>query len=583
MLLIPSVVYGTEFFVVTDRSEYVVGDTIIVSGTVNEIIGGNTLITIQIIHEATYVHLAQIEVAQDGTFSESVIAEGVLWNEDGEYTVRASYDGQSVETTFLLYISEIPEYSAIYEVDIGNGSFIDVEFTISGGTIENMELDFESTALDIQIDSTDNGFITLGLPRELIDSKKQDESDDTFIILIDSIEVAYQEIASIDETRVITINFGVGDEQIEIIGTLVFSEINDMTVQTDKLEYYLNDIVFISGEVGELLGDYAISFKVIAPNGNTAIISQLTVNEDKTFDYNFEINGALMKDYGTYSVTVQYSDNSAETTFELIPFVEPLTLQIDQLEYHYEDRVSINGTLAEFTEEELIISVLNQYNSTIYTDEIVINEDLTFDTHIDIEGQMFGEMGTYTIEAVCGDDFTSITFETLSTGVTVITSAETYYEDAIVIVSGEISDMDWDAEDISLLLEMYDENKIELVSTKYTGFISEYNAFYFTIHTLDKEQWDYTGGVDVYVTVQNQTGTTHFEYINEPNNTVEALRADITNIYRLLATITDDENIDQQVIIDIKDIIEEIQYDIEEIRLSDGEHEPNCEVRPDLC
>jgi len=79
-------------------------------------------------------------------------------------------------------------------------------------------------AIIVQIESTDEGVISLDLPREFIGAEKQNGKDDTFIILIDGIEVAYQESIVDSDSRVITINFENGDSDIEIIGTYVIPE-----------------------------------------------------------------------------------------------------------------------------------------------------------------------------------------------------------------------------------------------------------------------------------------------------------------------------------------------------------------------
>ena len=77
----------------------------------------------------------------------------------------------------------------------------------------------------MQIESTDEGAITLELPREFIGAEKQDGKDDTFIILIDGIEVDYEETSKVGaDSRIISINFEQGDSDIEIIGTYVIPE-----------------------------------------------------------------------------------------------------------------------------------------------------------------------------------------------------------------------------------------------------------------------------------------------------------------------------------------------------------------------
>ncbi len=208
----------------TDDNRYDEGDTVVISGIVNIIIG-KTPIIIQIIHEATYVHLAQIEVAKDGTFSETVIVEGPLWKNAGKYIVRASYQDQIVETEFdYTPKSDSIETTTNFEVDAGRYGTFDVKYTIKGGTIENMLVDSDIFAIIVQIDSTDEGTITLDLPREFIGAEKQNGKDDTFIILIDGIEVSYQESLVHPNSRIITINFEEGDSDIEIIGTYVVPE-----------------------------------------------------------------------------------------------------------------------------------------------------------------------------------------------------------------------------------------------------------------------------------------------------------------------------------------------------------------------
>ena len=221
---------GPLLSVQTDDNLYDEGDTIVISGIVNTVFADNTPIIIQIINEDAFVYLAQKDVAKDGTFSETVIAEGKLWHKSGEYIVRASYHDQTVETTFIYNPkSEIVETTTNFEVDAGSYGTFDVKYTIRGGTVENMVIDCDDEktcgyAIIVQIDATDEGTITLELPREFIGAEKQNGKDDTFIILIDGIEVSYQESLVHQNSRVITINFEEEDSDIEIIGTYVVPE-----------------------------------------------------------------------------------------------------------------------------------------------------------------------------------------------------------------------------------------------------------------------------------------------------------------------------------------------------------------------
>jgi len=214
----------------TDDNNYDEGDTIVVSGNVSIVIS-DTPVIIQLYFEENLVDVAQITVAQDGSFTTTFLAEGKLWKKSGEYLVVASYQEHQIESQF----SYTPKSDSIgtttnFEVDAGSHGTFDVEYTIKGGIVEDMIIDSDDFALIIQINSTDEGTIVVDLPREFIGAEKQDSKDDTFIILIDGIEVAYQELAAHSESRTITINFEQGDSDIKIIGTYVVPEFGTIMI-----------------------------------------------------------------------------------------------------------------------------------------------------------------------------------------------------------------------------------------------------------------------------------------------------------------------------------------------------------------
>ncbi len=199
------------------------GDTIVISGTVSTIIEGAPVI-IQIFHNENLIEIAQPEVAQDGSFSHTVRAKGPSWQQEGEYVIKATYGaGQISEANFEFY-KEKPEISSLFEVDAGSSGTFDVEYTIRGGTIKNIIVDPKIFGMIILIESNATGTITVDLPREFIDAKKSDGSDDVYIILIDGIEVPHQESQAGSNSRTITVEFEEEDSNIEIIGTFVIPE-----------------------------------------------------------------------------------------------------------------------------------------------------------------------------------------------------------------------------------------------------------------------------------------------------------------------------------------------------------------------
>jgi predicted secreted protein with PEFG-CTERM motif len=217
-------------FVETSKNVYEEGDTIVIHGNVTTIIVGEE-VSMTIIHEGTIVDIAQIGVAQDGKFTTTFQASGPLWTKDGAYTIRTFYGKTIMETSFEFFTKEaLIETTDIFDVDAGSYGTFDVPFTIRGATVENMLVDSDIFGLIVIIDSEDDGKIILDLPRQSIDAKKSDNTDDTFIILIDAIEVPYEEISNDAQNRRISIDFEEGDSDIEIIGTFVVPEFGNVVM-----------------------------------------------------------------------------------------------------------------------------------------------------------------------------------------------------------------------------------------------------------------------------------------------------------------------------------------------------------------
>ena len=214
----------------TDDDNYDEGDTIVISGQIKTIIG-DTQVTLQLFREGSMVEIAQIKVSSDGNYSHTILAEGNLWKNQGEYVVKVTYgEGNVAETNFLFTpASAVLETTDIFEVDAGNSGTFDIPYTIRGGTLLDISINQDIFGLVIQIDASDEGKLVLDLPRKYIDAEKQNGKDEVFIILIEKIdnqivETQYDEETSHSEIRTLTINFEEGDSSIQIIGTYVIPE-----------------------------------------------------------------------------------------------------------------------------------------------------------------------------------------------------------------------------------------------------------------------------------------------------------------------------------------------------------------------
>jgi len=99
---------------------YFQGDIIVISGQVTPVIEGD--VTLQLIRlgesgEESIVEIAQIQVAQDGTFVHEVYATGKQWQLESEYVVRAFYGVNSVADVYFDFFKKDQGVSLIFEVE----------------------------------------------------------------------------------------------------------------------------------------------------------------------------------------------------------------------------------------------------------------------------------------------------------------------------------------------------------------------------------------------------------------------------------------------------------------------------------
>ena len=223
----------------TDKDSYSDGDTVMVSGEVANRITGQE-VTYQIIApNGNRVGIGQVGVGDDRMFSFDTKPGGILWVSAGDYTIRVQYgDNRSAETTFAFGGSTPgstpttpPSSRTMYTVDAGEGGMFDVSYSITGGSVTGMSVSGETTSLTVMIAPTDDGQLSITLPREVIDAKMSGCSgqDDVFVVLVDSQEQTFTEDVD-NDSRTLSIGFFANSETIEIIGTCAVPEFGAVAV-----------------------------------------------------------------------------------------------------------------------------------------------------------------------------------------------------------------------------------------------------------------------------------------------------------------------------------------------------------------
>lgn len=220
---------STEYpiMVELDKNSYHRGDIMFISGEVKAVVNRIPL-TIQIMDpDRNLIHVEQIDVASDGKFSLPIKIEGRIWHMPGTYTLVVQYGFKHVSAMvkFQFEETEIPTTGIFNVKDISSGQNFDLNYTITGGIVKRMYIEPQDLALVVELDSKNSGMIHLPIPRLLLDAKKSNNHDESFLVFVNDAEVTSFHEEQVDSTsRVLAIPISEGDAKIEIIGTTIVPE-----------------------------------------------------------------------------------------------------------------------------------------------------------------------------------------------------------------------------------------------------------------------------------------------------------------------------------------------------------------------
>ena len=101
------------------------------------------------------------------------------------------------------------------------------------------------------------------------------------------------------------------------VGTpTAFGQNESIILNIDKTSYLEGETISISGAIKNMIASNQISLIIQSPNGNLVALDQMTVGSDKQFSTEIKLGGKLMKQEGTYTIKVQYGEQSITTSFE---------------------------------------------------------------------------------------------------------------------------------------------------------------------------------------------------------------------------------------------------------------------------
>ncbi|MFL6399277.1 MAG: hypothetical protein ACJ72J_06815 [Nitrososphaeraceae archaeon] len=104
-----------------------------------------------------------------------------------------------------------------------NGKSIPIKYVINTGKLLGLVLDKSRATLNVLLSSAsaadNNGNLTIQIPRDVVDNKKEGNADAPFRVHVDGKDATFKETANTKTTRTLSIQFGKDAKVIDIIGS----------------------------------------------------------------------------------------------------------------------------------------------------------------------------------------------------------------------------------------------------------------------------------------------------------------------------------------------------------------------------
>jgi hypothetical protein len=218
----------------TNMPSFTPGQPIRVLGKVAEL--GSHSVAVHLFSDSgMLLKYAEVSVNQNYTFTHEIIPDHDT--DPGMYEILVTYDGKEARTTFEVKNSVVivddddgvPVVTGTYRL-LFDGHNHNIKFKFTGKEdIESMTINNQTKTLTMEIFSSQNGTLTLEMPRRLIDSLSQNGTDARYAISAvyangTIANMTYSEENSTDRLRVITMDFEKNTDLITITGTRVIPE-----------------------------------------------------------------------------------------------------------------------------------------------------------------------------------------------------------------------------------------------------------------------------------------------------------------------------------------------------------------------
>jgi predicted secreted protein with PEFG-CTERM motif len=239
----------------TDKGVYDRQSTVIVTGHVLNAIGGETVTMKVSDPSGNVVQVNQLTLSSNGDYEAKINTSSPLWSAGGTYTIYVQAGAQQglLSTTTQFTVSGGVETTSAtsctpQQLSITvDANLYCIDYSINGGTVSGITADHTSKSLVVAIQATNDGSITLNIPRSVLDAKSG-TTDSSFVVLLDGEQTLQFTDSPTTDTRNITIPFHAESEKIEIIGTQVVPEFGPIAALV--LAIAIISIIAVSAKTG---------------------------------------------------------------------------------------------------------------------------------------------------------------------------------------------------------------------------------------------------------------------------------------------------------------------------------------------
>lgn len=211
----------------TDKDAYSAGETVIVTGQVRQSLQGAVGMVVNA-PNGNRVTVDQLALESDGSFTTTFVAGGPQWQSSGTYEILVTYgvtQSNKVTNTAAIEFTGGSMAPTPDPTPVEPDPLAGITSSIIGGSITSISPGSDGISIIIIIDATDDGELTLTIPRDIFEAKEDGQSgeDIPFNILIDGGLADATETIMAD-SRTLVIPFTAGTEAIEVVGSWVIPE-----------------------------------------------------------------------------------------------------------------------------------------------------------------------------------------------------------------------------------------------------------------------------------------------------------------------------------------------------------------------